>query len=614
MPAMPAISPRHRLIPALLLALACPGVAGPDVPPGMVRVPGGVFVPGAPVEAANRASVTVPPFALDPLEVTAGDFARCVDAGGCPDLQSAAEGTEACNLGRADRADHPMNCVSHDEAAAYCAWAGKRLPHEYEWAWAARGPDDDPYPWGAAPATCDRAWVYLGDDSCGTHTTRPVGQARAGRSPFGIEGMGGNVAEWVRAADGGDAAVVRGGSYASAPEYGIVWNRTEGFGREPSVGFRCAADLQAGAAPFITAIPSAETTFDAALTGDALSQVLPHIGPPPPVVALQRVGEPVPLARAKGRPEALRLVGFGQRLLATGPGLYAVDPATGAVEELAAEVDAVAVSGERLAVASGGVVRILDGALKPVAELRPADFVGPEGTIPSVSLSRDGRRVALVAAREGWGVGPAAVFDVDTGEELGTLNRIDNAAVALNADGSVLFTDIGYAQGEGDCYAEVALPSDEGRGGFTFLDDDHVVALFQDREAGGALDWDAWVLPRPPMDAGRPMPARHLDWSARRPDGGLGPPVALDPRTSWLAAQTPEGLRVLHLKSRHVVATLPALQSVQSLAFLKGPPRLVALADGALHVFDLSEVAAPDVPDFHFTRYRCPDLLHLQER
>jgi formylglycine-generating enzyme required for sulfatase activity len=124
--------------------------------------------------------------------------------------------------------DHPVVQVTWDDARAYCAWAGLRLPTEAEWeraaSWDARAKRARMHPWGdeepgpgltnIADARVQARWpnrhLDTGEWDDGFVTTAPVGSFPRGASPVGVHDMAGNVQEWV--ADGYDE-----GFYAHSP-------------------------------------------------------------------------------------------------------------------------------------------------------------------------------------------------------------------------------------------------------------------------------------------------------------------------------------------------------------------------------------------------------------
>jgi sulfatase modifying factor 1 len=175
-------------------------------PEGMVEVPAGEFWMGcdpakdSPCEAdeAPKRKVTLDAFYIDTTEVTVEAYIACATAGACsPPSTTKPCDTAANNWGKADRTKHPINCVTWDQADAFCKWAGKQLPTEAQWEKAARGKDGKKYPWGDKAASCTHAVMDDKGKGCGTDQTLAVGSKPKGKSAYGALDMSGNVWEWT---------------------------------------------------------------------------------------------------------------------------------------------------------------------------------------------------------------------------------------------------------------------------------------------------------------------------------------------------------------------------------------------------------------------------------
>jgi len=232
-------------------AVASQRRGGDDVE--MVYVPAGTFVMGdthGDGEDDERPAhpVSLPAFWLDRTEVTNAQFARF--ASFARDARQARRDTGVMEDGK-DRL--PVVNIPWRVALAYCRWAGKRLPTEAEWEYAARGTAGRKYPWG-------NTWDERNARFAGNHGSQgaaPVGSYPAGASPFGVLDMAGNVWEWVSslylpypylATDGRESLsiqgrhVVRGGSWYLNPWDLRSTNREFGEPgyRSVYIGFRCA--------------------------------------------------------------------------------------------------------------------------------------------------------------------------------------------------------------------------------------------------------------------------------------------------------------------------------------------------------------------------------------
>jgi formylglycine-generating enzyme required for sulfatase activity len=190
-----------------------------------------------------------PAFWLDLHEVTRGAYAKCVEAGHCTPAECL-DGVDPVEKFSAEAAALvPQTCVTHEQAAAFCAAHGGRLPTEIEWEYAARGPDARLYPWGNE----------LRDE----YTTMlvPVSTGMGDLSYFGLRGMGTNAIEWIAEAyeiDAGLAGFVREpfrradgplrrAEATRGPRFvmkgGKAGVRRDSMGADRRLGFRCAASL-----------------------------------------------------------------------------------------------------------------------------------------------------------------------------------------------------------------------------------------------------------------------------------------------------------------------------------------------------------------------------------
>jgi formylglycine-generating enzyme required for sulfatase activity len=268
-----------------------------SAPEGMIRIDGGDYlfrVQGIEIEGLDDMGVDVQypwedsprrfhehrmeinPFYIDKYPVTNADFKKFLDATHYHPKDDFNFLKDWKNGSYPEGwANKPVTWVSIEDAREYAKWAGKRLPHEWEWQYAAQGTDGRIFPWGncewsaraisGGPSACT-----LPNDPKNSTTPIPdkgrtmipasdVDAHPNGASPFGVVDMVGNVWQWTDeyVDEHTRAAILRGGSHYQPQgsmwyfpqaykndEHGKLLLMAPSYDRSGSVGFRCVKDAE----------------------------------------------------------------------------------------------------------------------------------------------------------------------------------------------------------------------------------------------------------------------------------------------------------------------------------------------------------------------------------
>jgi len=279
MSAKPLASYSHewRVLPQQIVPIAAtkPPTSSPA---GMMKIPAGEFlfkVQGIEIEGSNDIGVdvqypwedsprrfhehpmSVKSFWIDTYPVTNAQFKKFLDSTHYhpqDDLNFLRDWKDGSFPAAWD--DKPVTWVSLEDARAYAAWAGKRLPHEWEWQYAAQGSDGRMYPWGndwnaSAVPVPDKSRTMRGPDAVDAHPQ--------GKRPFGVMDLVGNVWQWTEefTDDHTRGAILRGGEYYQPQgsmwyfpqtyklsEHGKLLLTAPGLDRSGGIGFRCVQDAE----------------------------------------------------------------------------------------------------------------------------------------------------------------------------------------------------------------------------------------------------------------------------------------------------------------------------------------------------------------------------------
>jgi len=220
---------------------------------GMIYLEGGSFMMGNDKirEEAPEDEMTVGPYWIDKYPVTVEQYAKFL-------VETKTPEPKYWHEPNFNGALQPVVGITWSQAMAYVKWAGKELPSEAQWEYAARGRDNRVFPWGDVPPDGTRA--NFGGN---LGMTSIVGMHDDGKTPDGIEDMAGNVLEWTKdpfvpyetgrknpaQAANAPRKACRGGHWDSKPEELRCTSRKGLFPevQDNKVGFRCIVPARQGA-------------------------------------------------------------------------------------------------------------------------------------------------------------------------------------------------------------------------------------------------------------------------------------------------------------------------------------------------------------------------------
>lgn len=235
-----------------------------ECPTGMNLVSGGQFWVGTEAEVFEheenpRFQTQLPSFCADVFEVSTSEYDECQKAGDCSERTLK---NFTCNSVEKGKGEHPINCVSFDQAESVCKRRGARLPTEVEWEYMARGGAQMlKYSWGDAHPDGNTCWKNQGTCERGKFSV----------GAFGLHDVVGNVWEWTSSWFGpypwpeqaGRHRVYKGGSWSRRFEKWMrptLRNRLDPKQSGSHLGVRCVLSLK-------TACPYGEDDKGVCLAG-----------------------------------------------------------------------------------------------------------------------------------------------------------------------------------------------------------------------------------------------------------------------------------------------------------------------------------------------------------